>query len=153
VQARIASANAGAVRRKAGDLLAADLDQRFRLEPRRHLGGEAVAIDRKRAAGRKLVPVGRLEDQRAAAAHLLVQQSDRVLLGVVGAERIGADQLGAEMGLVRLSRPLRAHLVQHGRHARPRELPGRLAPREPAADHMHPFAHGRLPPPLRSGKR
>ena len=63
-------------------------------ERRRDRGGKAVAVDRQRAAGRHLIGVGRAHDQRAEPAHLLVQQADRVVLLVVGAERIGADQFG-----------------------------------------------------------
>ena len=103
-------------------------------ERRRDGGGEAVAIDRERAAGRHLVGVAAAHDQRAEPAHLLVQQADRIGLAVVGAERVGADQLGQRLGLVRGGRAHRAHLVQHDRHAAARDLPGRLGAREPAAD-------------------
>ena len=63
--------------------------------------GKAVAVDRERAAGRHLVGVGGAHDQRAEPAHLLVQQADGVVLRVVGAERVGADQFGIAVGLVR----------------------------------------------------
>ena len=69
-------------------------DQRMRRQRRRDGGGKAVAVDRQRAAGRHLVGVGRAHDQRAEPAHLRVQQADGVVLPVVGAERVRADQLG-----------------------------------------------------------
>ena len=61
-------------------------------------GRKAVAVDRQRAAGRHLVGVGRAHDQRAQPAHFGVQQADRVVGGVVGAERVGADELGEAVG-------------------------------------------------------
>ena len=72
------------------------------------VGREIVAVDGQRAAGRQLVRVARAHDQRAGAAHLLVQQADGVGLGVVGAEGVGAHQLGQPVGLVRLGHALRA---------------------------------------------
>ena len=89
------------VRGRVADFLAADRDQRVRLDRRRHGGGKALAVDRERAAGRHLVGVAAAHDQRAEPAHLLVQQADRVGLAVVGAERIGADELGQRLRLVR----------------------------------------------------
>ncbi len=68
-------------------------------------GRKAVAVDRQRAAGRHLVGVGRAHDQRAQPAHFGVQQADRVVGGIVGAERVGADQFGQALGAVRLGHP------------------------------------------------
>ena len=62
--------------------------------------GEAVAIDRQRAAGGHLVGIRRAHDQRAEPAHLRMQQADGVVLVVVGAERVRADELGERGGLV-----------------------------------------------------
>ena len=88
--------------RQAGDLLALDGDQRMRFEPGGHGGGKAVAVDGQRAAGRHLVGVARRHDQRAGKPHLGMQQPDRIVLGVVGAEGVGADELGQAIGLVRV---------------------------------------------------
>ena len=85
-------------RRQARHLLAPELDQRMGEQRLLHGGGEAVAVDGERAAGRQLVRVGRAHDQRAGAPHLLVQQADRVVRGIVGAEGVGADQLGQAVG-------------------------------------------------------
>ena len=116
-------------RRQAGDFGAVDLDQRMVVQRLGDGGRKAVAIDRQRAAGGHLVGVGRAHDQRAQPAHFGVQQADRVVGGVVGAERIGADQFGEAIGAVGLGHPCRAHLVQHDaerRHWRPaRRLPSR----------------------------
>ncbi len=46
------------IRRRRGDLLAADLDQRLRLERGGDGGGKAVAVDGERPARRELVGVG-----------------------------------------------------------------------------------------------
>ena len=93
-----------------------------------------IAVDGERAAGRQLVRVAHAHDQRAGAPHLGVQQADGVRLGVVGAEGIGADQLGEAAGLVRRRHHRRPHLVQHDRHARLGELPGGLRAGEAGAD-------------------
>ena len=122
------------VGRQAGDLAALDRDQGMAGEALRHLGGEGVAIDGERAAGRQLVAVGGGEDQRAGAAHLLVQETDGARLPVVGAERVGAHELGKTIGLVRVGHALCAHFMDHDGDARARDLPGGLRAREPASD-------------------
>ena len=119
-----------------GDFLAADVDEGLAFERRGDGGGEAVAVDRERAARRHLVGVGGVQDQRAEPAHLGVEQPDGAAVRVVGAERVRADELG-ERRLVRGGRAHRAHLMQHHRHAAARDLPGGLGPREAAADHVN----------------
>jgi hypothetical protein len=69
-------------------------------------------------------------DQRITGAHFVVQQADRVLLVVVGAEAVGADQFGKPIGVMRraaLSRS--AHFGQAHAQSAPRQLPGGLAAR------------------------
>ncbi len=68
------------------------VDQRMGVERRGDRGGKSVAIDGERAACRHLIGVGRAHHQRVEPAHLLVQQADRVVLAIVGAERVGADE-------------------------------------------------------------
>ena len=121
-------------RRQAGDLAALDRDQRVLRELARDRGRETIAVDGERAAGRQLVGVAGSHDQRAGAAHLLVQQADRVGGRVVGAERVGADELGQAVRLVRLGGAHGPHLVQHDGDAGLRDLPGGLRAREAAAD-------------------
>ena len=126
------------VGRQAGDFAALDANAADRrASAASTAGGKAVAVDRQRAAGRHLVGVGRAHDQRAERAHLAVQQADRVVLGVVGAERVGADEFGEALGLVRGGGARRAHLVQHDRDAGVGDLPGGLAAGEAAADDVH----------------
>ena len=90
-----------------------------------------------RAAGRQLVGVGRAHDQRARATHLLVQQADRVVAGVIGTEGVGTDELGEIFREMRLGAAHRPHLVQHHGHAGRRELPGRFAAGEATAYNVH----------------
>ena len=59
-----------------------------------HLGRECLAIDRQRRSGGNPMLVGRAHNQRAKRPHLLVQQSDCIVLGIVGPEAVGADHLG-----------------------------------------------------------
>ena len=133
----------GCVRQRRHSL-ATDLDQRLRLERRLDGIGKAVTIYGERAPCRQLVGIARTQDQGAAAPHLLVQQPDRVVEPVVGAERIGADQLGERAGLVRFGFAHRAHLMQDHRDARAGELPGRLAAGQAATDHLHRSGHGSI---------
>ena len=83
-------------------------------------GGEAVAVDRERAAGRHLVGVGRAHDQRAEPAHLLMQQADRV--GLASSERNEFEQTSSASASVLCAAviALGPHFVQDDRHAAPR---------------------------------
>ena len=65
-----------------------------------------------------------------------MQQADGVVGGVVGAERIGADEFGEAFGAVRLGHPQRAHLVQDDANARIGDLPGGFRAGEAAANDM-----------------
>ncbi len=127
-------------RRQAGDLAAVDGDERVGFEAGGDLGGEGHAVDGERAAGGDGVAVGGGDDEAAGLAHLPVQQADGVLLVVVGAEGVGADQLGEAVGLVGEGADDGAHLVQDHRHAGLGDLPGGLGAGEAAADDVD-FAH------------
>ena len=118
---------------------AVDFDQRVIFQRPGDGSRKAVAVDRQRAAGRHLVGVGRAHDQRAKAAHFGMQQSDRIVGGIIGAEGVGADQFGEPLGAVRFRHPVRPHLVQHDAHTGIRDLPGSLRPGEAGADDMHGF--------------
>ncbi len=72
-----------------------------------------MAVHGQRAARGQLVRVGRAQDERTGAAHLLMQQADGVVLPIVGAEGIGADEFGQAVGLVGVGAANGAHLVQH----------------------------------------
>ena len=128
--------------RQARDLTPGDVNERMRFERRRHLRREAVAIDCQRAPGRQLVGVGGRHDQRGGAAHLLVEQPDRIGLPFVRAERVRAHKFGERPGLMRFGLAVGPHLVEHGRHAATRELPGRLAACQSTPDDVNFARHG-----------
>ena len=96
--------------------------------------GEGMAVDGQRAAGRQARGVGAAQDQRAGAAHLLMQQADGVVLGIVGAQGVGADEFGQPLGVVGVGAAHGAHLVQHDPGAGLSRLPGRFRARQSAAD-------------------
>ena len=114
-----------------GDFAAVDRDQRLGFERCGDRGGEAVAVDGERAAGRQLVAVGRVQHQRVEPAHFGMQKPDGAALGIVGAKRIGTDQFGELPGLVHRGGARGPHFVQHDRHAAARKLPGGLGTRSP----------------------
>ena len=72
-----------------------------------------------------------------------MQQAYGVGFPFVGAERVGADELGKRPRLVRLGPADRAHFVEHDGHAGLRQLPSGLASRKAPADHMNFLRHGR----------
>ena len=121
--------------RQARDLLAADLD---------HAGwassAAVTAAEKPSRSTASAPPAGRrcasaaAHDQRAGAAHLLMEQADGVVLRIVRAEGIGADQFGQAVGLVGIGAADGAHLMQHHRGAGLRRSPGRFRARQSAAD-------------------
>ena len=72
--------------RQTCDLASFDGDQRVLFQAPRHLLREEVAVDSQGSARRHLRLVGGGHHQGVAAAHLLMQQADRVALEVVGPE-------------------------------------------------------------------
>ena len=122
--------------RQTGDFGAVDLDQRMVVQGPGDGCGKPVAVDRQRAARGHLVGVGGTHDQRSQPAHFRMQQADSVVGGVVGAERVGADELGQAFGAVRFGHPQRAHLVQDDANARIGDLPGGFRTGKTAANHV-----------------
>ena len=106
-----------------------------------HGRGKALAVDRQRAASRDLMRVGATHDERVDRAHLAMNDADRIVGGVVGAEGIGTDEFRKLVGAMRLGAAHRAHFVQDDRNAALRDLPGSFATGEAAADNMDRF-HG-----------
>jgi len=107
-----------------------------------HGGGKAVPVHRQRSSRRQLVAVRGTHDQRAGAAHFLMQQSDCIVEGVIGTEGVGTDQLGERISLMGERRLCGAHLVEMHRHARFGCLPGRFRSRQAAADNVQIGRHG-----------
>src|SRR5690606_26512104 len=102
-------------------------------------GREAMPIDGKGAASRKLVGVGGAHDQGIAAAHLFMEQADRVLLVIVRAEAVRADELGKAVRAVRVGAFDPAHLVENDLGAGFGGLPGGFRASKAAADDMNWF--------------
>ena len=131
---------------QAGDLPTLDPDERFGRDRGSDGVGKAVPVDGEGAARRYLVGIGGGKDDRRQTPHLFVQQADRRGPGVVGPERIRADELGEPVGPVNLGRPLRPHLVQDRRDPGACDLPSRFRAGQTAADDMngrHSFAAAR----------
>ena len=80
--------------------------------------------------------IGGCHDDRIAAPHFRMQQAHRIALGIVGAERVGAHQLGQTARKVSFGAALGAHFVKHHRNAGAGQLPGRLATREAATNNV-----------------
>ena len=83
-------------------------------------------------AGTRVVVCGP-HDDRAQAAHLVLEDADRVI-ELVAAKGIAADQFREAIRLVNRGRTYRAHLVEHDWHAKRSRLPGGLAAGQTAAD-------------------
>ncbi len=148
----------GAVGKRV-DPLADEFDIGMRLDRAGDALREAVAIHRQRRAGGHAVRVAFAQDQRTQRAHLGMQQPDRVLLGIVGAEAVRADQFGELVGLVRGGAFDAAHFAEAHLEAGLGELPGGFGSGEAAADDVdvvHGAAHsagGQPKEPLPPGYR
>ncbi len=75
-----------------------------------------------------------------------MEEPDRIRLGIVGAEGIGADELGEALGLVGVGAAEGPHLVEDDRNAGLRDLPGCLRSREAAADDVNGLGRAHAPP-------
>ena len=102
----------------------------------RHQCGEAVTVNGKRAAGLHLRFVGTGEDQRAEAAQLLLEQSHRVFQPV-GAQGVGAAQLGKIVALMRRCALLRFHFIERDADAASGKLPRSLTAGKSRSDHRY----------------
>ena len=121
---------------QAGDLGAIDGDQRFGFQGGLNAAREMIPVDRQRAARRDTMRVGGSQDERVRPPHFLMQQPDGARVRIVGAKRVGTDQLGQPVGLVRFRAAMGAHFVQDHRHPGARDLPGGFRARQPAADNV-----------------
>ena len=82
------------------------------------------------------MPVGRLHNERAGAAHLLVQKADGVRFPVIGPERIRADEFCAVAGFVGLGQARGPHLVENDLGSPLGGLPSRLRPRKACSHYV-----------------
>ena len=81
-------------------------------------------------------------DKAVQPPHFVMQQADRVPVAIVRAEAVGADQLGQSVGLVGGGHVARAaHFGQADAETPLRQLPGRFASGEPAADDVDIVSH------------
>ena len=122
-------------RRQAGDFLAHDGDQRMGLE--RRGDGRRKSRRGRRRARRRPAPGWRRPQAMISEPASRISACSRptaLVVGVVGAEGVGADQFGQAVGLVRLGAAHGAHLVQDDGHAGLCRLPGGFRAGEAAAD-------------------
>ena len=83
------------------DALADDADVAMAFDRLRHFSGKRFAIDRQRRAGGDTVLVGAAHDERVERAHLLMEEADRIVLGIVRAKAVRADHFGKSVAFVR----------------------------------------------------
>ena len=72
-----------------------------------------------------------------------MQQANRIVVRVIGAETVGTDQFRQTVGVMRVCSLDRAHFMQNDRHPGPGQLPSRLRPGETAADDVNRLCHAR----------
>lgn len=106
----------------------------MRAQCRSHCTRERIAINGKRATGRKTVLLGHLHDQPTSRAHFPMQQANGVPLMIVRTERVRAHHLGEVAGAVREGAHVGAHFVKHDGHACLSRLPGSLGSGHAAAN-------------------
>ena len=135
-----------------GYFLAANFDIRMLLDRRRHRRRKSFAVDRERAAGGHLIGVPRAHDERIHPPQFVMQKPDCVHVGIVGAERIRANELRELAGFVRGRAGDRPHFVQHHGNATLGELKRGFRAREAAADDVNGFHPANLDARKRSGK-
>ena len=129
-------------RRQAGTSPRVDGDQGMGRERRRHGLGKAVAVDRQRAAGGHLWRSAAAMISEPAGRISACSRPTALLLGIVGAEGIGADQFGQSS--VWCASVLRTGRISCSTTGTPAcgDLPGRFRARKAAADHMNRFYMG-----------
>ena len=113
----------------------------MRAQPFGDGAGEGLAIHRQRTPGGQRMGVGGGHDQPARRAHFPVQQPHRILLVIVGAERVRAYHFGQIAGLVREGADLGAHFVDLHADTAFGRLPGGLGAGHAAADDVECLAH------------
>ena len=118
-----------------------DCDQGMGLNSPGHFGRKPVPIHRQSSTCRNLMQCRHRHDQRARITHFLVQQAHGIVVLVVAAERVGANEFGQTIGLVGVGCHMGTHFVQHHGHTRLGRSPGGLAARHAPANHMYRSCH------------
>ena len=89
--------------------------------------------------------VGAAHYERAEAAHFLVEQADRVVVGIVAAKTVRADHFGEPVAVVgRGGVAATAHLGKANTKPRLGKLPRGFGPGQPAADDVNLMRHRRV---------
>src|SRR5687768_17568828 len=102
----------------------------------RHGGGEDIAIHRESAPCLNPRFVSALENHRAHCAHLGLEKAVRIRR-LSTLERIGTDELGESVCVVRGSLTHGAHLEQRDLVPSFRELPGSFTASQPATNDLY----------------
>lgn len=124
------------------DPLAHDIDVRMLLNRPGDVGGKAAPVDGERRTSGYTVLGSGAHNERSKRSHLLVEQPDCVVLGVVRTKAVGADHFGQMAGLMRRGAALAAtHFAQLHSKARLGKLPSGFASREAAADNVDVEGH------------
>ena len=108
------------------DLFARESDERMIVDRLCHGPRKQVAIDGERRASRDARDFGGVHHERIQPAHLLFQQSDRVV-ELVPPERVAAHQLGETVRLMDVGGPSGPHFVDGDGYAASGGLPRCLA--------------------------
>ena len=108
-------------------------DERMLVDRLCHGPRKQVAIDGERRPSRDARDFGGVHHERIQPAHLLFQQSDRVV-ELVAPERVAAHQLGETVRLVDVGGPSGPHFVDGDGYAASGSLPGSLAAGQAASN-------------------
>ncbi len=103
---------------------------------------EQLAVHGQRASRGYPHLVRHADDQRPHPAHLLLEEARR-LVERVAAQTVRTHELGQVARLVHRRLTHGPHLEEIDRNPPARELPSRLAPRQPAPDDDDAFSHAR----------
>ena len=126
------------------DALADHDDVGVSADPLGDFAGEGFAVDRERGASGNPVQIRARHDQRAEIAHFLMDQADGIILGIVGAEAVGAHHFGERVGVMGGGGVAPAtHLGQPHAQARFGQLPRGLRSGEATADDVDVVSHDR----------
>ena len=130
--------------RQIRNLFASNLNQGMRFQRGGDSLRETVPVHRQRATRRDLMGIAHGHDERLHPPHFRMQQTDRIGLRIIRTERVGADEFGQPVGLVRISAAHRAHFMENNGHAEICGLPRGFRTGHTAADDVNGFCHAAL---------